>query len=450
MAATKPPYFQGSGGPFQPIRVFIQDQLSFYLEKKEIYGRFFEMRFPFRRFFLTTDQAAIRHVLQANQKNYHKSPLYRQLELPLGKGLLTSEGDFWKQQRRLAQPAFYKQELQLLYEKMVEESTRFTHALSNRLPTDTPTDISLEMMTITADIVLRTLFSSDGLENRQELYRLMTEAQEYIIDRGTHLLGIPWAYLSGRHRRFVKDRAIFDQMIYQLIEERANQKTARHDLLQLLMDATDEETGQGMNKKQLRDEMITLFAAGHETSANALSWLFYLLAKHPAIQNQLRSELHTAFQGKAPSMSSLKEAPLLERVILETLRLYPPAYAVGREAQAADEILGFSIPRRSIVYISIYALHRDPEFWAHPQAFWPDHFLPETVKERPRLAFIPFGAGPRMCIGYQFAMLEMQILVALLVQHYEFLPAADYQAEKQALITLKPKDGMRLIVKPLA
>ncbi|MEM1220572.1 MAG: cytochrome P450 [Bacteroidota bacterium] len=449
MTLTKPPYHRGEGGPFRPLRDFMKDQLTFCQEKIATYGRFFELRLPFRNLYITTDLAAIRHVLQANQRNYHKSPLYRQLELPLGKGLLTSEGNFWKKQRRLAQPAFYKQELQLLYQKMVQESERICRDWKKELAGKSSVDISYEMMSITADIVLQTLFSSDNKEHRQELYRLMTEVQEYVIDRGMNLFGIPWAYISGQHRRFLRDREMFDSMIYEMIDERESSEEEWHDLLQLLLHSTDAETGERMNRKQLRDEMITLFAAGHETSANALAWMLYLLAKHPDLQEQLRKELLETFGGKAPTMPDLKKVPLLERVVQEVMRLYPPAYAVGREAQKPDEILGYSIPSKSIVYISIYTVHRDAEYWEKPDAFWPDHFLPEKVKARPRLAYLPFGAGPRMCIGYQFAMMEMQILAALLVQQFSFEIEPGYAAEKQTLITLKPKDGMHLRVKPV-
>ncbi len=214
------------------------------------------------------------------------------------------------------------------------------------------------------------------------------------------------------------------------------------DLLTMLLEARDEDTGEGMSDRQLRDEAITIFAAGHETSANAMSWTLYLLAKHPEVMERLRLEVAEVLGDRPPTFADLRRLQYTRQVIEEGMRMYPPAWAVGREAIDADEIAGQYIPRKSIIFISIYALHHHPDLWENPEIFNPDRFSAEQSKERSRWHYLPFGAGPRMCIGNNFAMMEMQIVLAMITQKFRLKLTDDQAVEMEALITLKPRNGV--------
>ena len=255
---------------------------------------------------------------------------------------------------------------------------------------------------------------------------------------------IPWTFLNGRRRRFWQDLGRFDNTLQEMIGERRKMEQRPPDLLTMLLEAQDEETGEGMSDRQLRDEAITIFAAGHETSANGLAWTLYLLAQHPEMLRKVKAEVQRVLGDGLPQFEDLRNLSYTRQVVEEGMRLYPPAWAIGREAVETDEILGQTIPAKSILFLSIYALHRHPQLWTDPNRFDPDRFAPEQAKERSRWHYLPFGAGPRMCIGNNFALMEMQLLLALLVRQFNFTVAPGFTAELQPLITLKPKHGILL------
>jgi len=443
------PVFKGKN-PLLPGAEFIRDPFRFTIEHAAEMGDFYRVPFIFRKLFVTTSHEVISHVLQKNHKNYVKSVAYRHLKLALGNGLVTSEGDFWRRQRRLAQPAFYKTQLEGLFIKMTGVAERYIGALTLKTASGETLDISKEMMGVTADIVLKTLFSSENRGDISEMYRIMMDAQDYIVFRTTRPHLIPFGYLSGRHRRFNKDMAWFNGYIRSLIEERRAQADPPADLLTMLLQTRDEDTGETMNDQQLRDEAVTLFAAGHETSSNALAWTLYLLAQHPDILEKLRAEVETVLGGCTPAFEDLRRLTYTLQVIQEGMRLYPPAFAIGRQPVVDDEILGEKIPAGSVLFISIGALHRDPRYWERPHDFYPEHFDPEREKQRPRLAYMPFGAGPRMCIGNHFALMEMQLLLALFVRQFDFEIEKSHPVEPEPLITLKPKYGILMRVRERA
>ncbi len=413
-------------------------------------GDFYRIPFVFRRVFVTTNHEVVKHVLQTNQKNYVKSVAYRHLKLALGNGLVTSEGEYWRRQRRLAQPVFYKTQLEEIFKKMAGVAERYMGDLSQKTADGQPLDIAKEMMGITSDIVLKTLFSADNPADLSEMYRIMIEAQDYIVHRTTKPYLIPFVHINGRHRHFRKDMDWFDGHLYRLMAERRNDPNPPNDLLTMLISARYEDTGEAMTNQQVRDEAITLFAAGHETSSNGLAWTLYLLSKHPEVLEKLRQEVENVLGGSTPTFEDLRKMTFTLQVIQEGMRLYPPAFAVGREPLQDDEILGEKIPAGSVIFISIAAMHRDPQYWERPHEFYPDHFLPEIEKERPRLAYMPFGAGPRMCIGNHFALMEMQLLLAMLVRHYDFEPVEGHPVEPEPLITLKPRHGILMKVQKRA
>lgn len=422
-------------------REFIKHPGIFIAEKTKTYGDSFYLNIPLRKVICTTDPEVIKHVLQTNQKNYRKSFAYRQLRLALGMGLVTSEGDFWRKQRRMVQPAFYKTQLEDLFKGMFVETEKYVAELENKRGQEI--DISSEMMHLTSNVVLRTLFSADNDLDEKEVYRQMVGAQEYMVHRINHPFQIPFNYINGNHRQFLKDKHDFNAKIYELIDSRKTEENPPNDLLTMLVSAKDEE-GEGMSNEQLRDEAVTIFAAGHETSANALAWTLHLLAQHPEVVQKMRTEMTEVLEGRTPQFTDLRRLQYTKQVIEEGMRLYPPAHAVGREAIEDDVINGTKVKKNTIVLVSIFALHRSEKYYENPNAFDPDRFAPEKVKARPKNAYLAFGAGPRMCIGNHFAMMEMQLILASLVQKFDFDTVSDKEIEMSALITLKPKENIRL------
>ncbi|MEM8525360.1 MAG: cytochrome P450 [Bacteroidota bacterium] len=440
------PLYKGKG-LFGMSTDFLKNVAQFTHEKEADIGDFYRVKL-FVPLFATFRPDVIKHVLQTNAKNYRKSRAYDQLKLALGNGLVTSEGHFWRRQRRMAQPAFYKTHLEELFAEMSKVTDKYVLDLKKRVAQKQVIEIDKEMMQVTADIVLRTLFSSDNPNETDATHKMMAEMQEYVIQRVHKPFFIPLQYINGNHRKFVKYRASFNEKIFKLIEERRQMKTRPNDLLSMFLDAKDAETGEGMTDEQLRDEAITIFSAGHETSANALAWTLDLLARHPKVVERLRTEEVEVLDGKTPTFADLRQLQYHQQVIEEGMRLYPPAHAVGREAIAEDEIDGVTIPKNSVVFISIFALHRSPKYWKNPLQFDPDRFSPEEKKQRPRLTYLPFGAGARMCIGNHFAMMEMQLLLARLIRHFDFEALSDRPVDFIPLITLRPKSAIPLICKP--
>lgn len=440
------PNYKGKGY-FARQRAFFKDPLGFTVKQSQELGDFFYSYMLFKHIFFTANPEVAQHFLQTNQKNYRKSPAYDQLKLALGNGLVTSEGEFWKKQRRLAQPAFHKKKLETLFLKMVGVTENYLQKLKRDCQKQSERNIALEMMTVTADIVLKCLFSSENENDQQQLYRTMSSSQEYIMQCIHKPLSIPWSFVNGRRRKFFQDLKVFDDVIQEMVDERRKGTDLPMDLLTMLLEASDEDTGEGMTDRQVRDEAITIFAAGHETSANALSWTLYLLTQHSEVLQKLRAEVDQVLGARSPSFSDVRALQYTLQVIEEGMRLYPPAWAVGREAIAEDEIKGQKIQAKALAFISVYALHRHPDLWPNPDKFDPDRFAPEKVKARSRWTYLPFGAGPRMCIGNNFALMEMQLVLALFVRHFDFTLLPDPPVEMQPLVTLKPRHGIKMIIK---
>lgn len=438
------PVYRGKGF-LGAAREFVRDPIAFSAQKAETIGDFYRLRLPLRRLYVTTHPDVIRHVLQTHHRNFVKSPAYHELKLALGNGLVTNEGDSWFRQRRLAQPAFYKASLQGIFEKMVGVAQTFLQNLEDQ--EHKVVDISQLMMGVTSDIVLKALFSVENQGDKVSMYRQIMEAQEYIMHRTSHPLLKPFNYINGRHRKFLKVRRDFDEMAYRFIQQHREAVTPPDDFLTMLIQAKDADTGETMSNTQIRDETITLFAAGHETSANALSWALMLLSQHPEVVENMRSEIQEVVGNRSIQFAELQQLQYTRRVIEESMRLFPPAYAVGREAAVDEEILGEKIPRKAIVFISIYAVHHSRKYWDNPEIFDPERFSPERAKHIPRFAYMPFGAGPRMCIGEHFAMMEMQLLLALLIRRFDFELMDSLPIPYQALVTMKPSNGIKMKLK---
>jgi cytochrome P450 len=381
----------------------------------------------------------VKDVLVTNHAKFHKGRALQRAKTLLGEGLLTSEKEFHLRQRRLAQPAFHRQRLQNYGAQMVAATEKMRDGWRD----GAELDAAHEMMRLTLAIVGRTLFSADVEGEADEVGEAMTTLIEMF-----NLLLMPFSELLenlpfGPSRRFQKARARLDATIYRMIDERRRSGEDAGDLLSMLLLAQDEEGDGGqMSDKQVRDESLTLFLAGHETTANALSFVWYLLSQHPEVEAKFHAELDSVLEGRAPTFEDFPRLRYTEMVLAEAMRLYPPAWALGRLAMADHELNGYHIPTGSLVLLSMYIAHRDPRFWPDADHFQPERWLPENKEKMTPYAYFPFGGGARRCIGEGFAWLEGVLLMATIGQHWRLRVAPGYQLRPQPRITLRPKGGL--------
>jgi cytochrome P450 len=442
-----------SFSPFGNLPAIQRDPLGTFLKGRAEYGDVVRYRGGIWHAYLVSHPDDIKHVLQDNNQNYRKGFSYQVLKPVLGEGLLTNEGDSWLSQRRLAQPAFHRQRIARVSDLMLDSGERMLKRWDDRPDKQQPVEVLGEMSRLTLEIVSRALLGTDVGSQADQVGQAVAELQAHVNYRATHLFSAPEKYPTPRNRRFHRWLRLLDGIVYGIIErqrealspgpspikERGNQ---RDGLLSMLLQARDEDTGQGMSDRQLRDEVMTTFLAGHETTANALTWTWYLLSRHPEIEANLHDELDRVLAGRYPAYADLKDLPYCRMVIEESLRLYPPAWAVGRYAVGQDEVGGYGIPAGSQVVMSQYVTHRHPEFWERPERFDPERFTPEKTAGRPRFAYFPFGGGPRMCIGADFAMIEAQLVLAAVAQRYRLRLAPGHKVEPEALVTLRPRHGL--------
>jgi cytochrome P450 len=385
----------------------------------------------------------IRDVLVTNQKNFHKSCGLERARRLLGNGLLTSEGEFHLRQRRLAQPAFHRQRIASYADTMIDYAGR----AGARWRDGESVDMHTEMMRLTLGIVARTLFDADVDKEAAEIGAALTTAFESF-----NIAMLPFTELLEKLplpavRRFNAARDVLDRTIYRMIEERRNSRTDRGDLLSMLLLATDTEgDGSGMSDLQLRDEALTIFLAGHETTANALTWTWYLVSRNPAVEAKLHAEVDRVIGDRPPRYEDLPALPYTRMVLSESMRLYPPAWAIGRRALEPFEARGYTIPKRAVILMSQYIVHRLGEYFPDPERFEPDRWTPDAQASRPKFSYFPFGGGARVCIGEQFAWMEGVLLIAALSRKWRMRLEPGHPVEVQPLITLRPKHGMRMTV----
>lgn len=422
-----------------------KDILQHFYQNEKKLGATFENPVPTVRLIATSEPDFMRHVLQTNHRNYKKGRAYDVLKLVLGNGLVTSNGKFWQRQRRLAQPAFHKKNLEGLFMVMGEVATNYFQTLEKKRGSEI--DIAKEMMAVTAQIALKSLFSDTTADDLDSVYHSMTIAQRYVSDRLNFPFSPPWYYINGRHRQFKKHLEVLDKVVLDSIAKRRQSNKKQPDLLQMMMDATYEGTNEQMDDQLLRDEMLTIFSAGHETSANGLAWTLYLLTQHPDIVAKMRAEIKEVVGDNLPGFQDLRQLTYIRQVIDEGLRLYPPVWGISRTAINEDEFRGVKIQKKDVVFCTIYNAHHREDIYKNASSFNPDRFAPAHTKALPKMSYLPFGGGPRLCIGNMFALMEMQLILVGLLQRFEFQLVADQQIEMEALVTLRPKYGIRMDLK---
>jgi cytochrome P450 len=421
--------------------------LNFFENMRRDYGDYVALRFGTFRYLLVNDPDGIRHVLVDNSRNYPKSRSYMALKLILGEGLLTSEGDFWRRQRRLAQPAFHKEKLASFARTMVSDTTAMLERWRSG-DDGIAFDLHREMMALTFRIVNRTLFSAETGADAEAVGKALPVAIEYVNEAADALVRIPSWIPTPKNVRFHRAKRTLDALVLRIIDERRRSEKEHDDLLSMLMSAKDEETRERMTDRQLRDEVMTIVLAGHETTATALTWTFYLLSQHPGVAERLRREASDVLGERLPSMDDLSRLTFTRMVLEESMRLFPPAWEFERRAVADDHMGDYHVSRGTTVAICPYTLHRHPKYWEKPDDFDPERFLPDRAARRPKYAYLPFGGGARLCIGNAFAMMEAQIILAMVARQYALELEPGFAVELEPTITLRPKKGLSMVRKP--
>lgn len=448
-----------AGSVFDALR----DPLDLFMQGTRDHGDVVGFRMLHYEYVLLTNPEAIRHVLVENHKNYEKSRNYIGLKQVIGQGLVTSEGELWRRQRKLAQPAFHRERIQSFVEAMSE----CTADMLARWEQEDQLDVHKEMMRLTFRVVGRALLSRDLDGDASAIGEALTIGLHWANDYAETLFPIPPSVPTLKNMRLKKAMKTFDDLIFRAIDER-RREGHKNDLLSMLLEARDEETGEAMSDKLLRDELITMVSAGHETTANALSFALYLLSKHPEWLRAVRDEAKSVLGDRLPEIDDVKKLVTASMVIEETMRLYPPVWVFERRALEEDRFEDFVIPKDATVGISPYVLHRSSKHWENPEGFDPTRFEPRA-KEAPssrqsradgpgprhaggmtgrhKYAYMPFGGGPRTCIGNVFALTEATIVLAMIARRFRMDLLPGHTMELDALVTLRPKGGLPMQVR---
>jgi cytochrome P450 len=432
-----------SKAPGDQLMAISRDPLKFLMKVAKDYPDVAHFKLGPQHTFLLSHPDHIQNVLVAHDWNFLKGRGLQRAKKVLGKGLLTSEGNFHRRQRRLSQPAFHRQRIAGYARTMAEYARR----RGERWQAGETRDMAQEMMSLTLAIVAKTLFDADVETEAKEIGRALGEVLEMFSTFSSPLTEVLDKLPLPRNRRARQAKMRLDETIYRIIEERRATSVDRGDLLSMLMMAQDTEgDGGGMSDEQLRDEVMTLFLAGHETTANALTWTWYLLSANLDVEAKLHAEIDSALEGKLPTVDDVARLPYTEMVFTEAMRLYPPVWVMGRRAVSGYKVGKYYVPARSIILLSQYVMHHDERYYPEPEKFDPERWRPEARATRPKYAYFPFGGGPRMCVGEQFAWMEGILLIATLAQEWKLRLVPGHPIKMQPLITLRPKHGMRMTI----
>jgi cytochrome P450 len=417
----------------------IRDMLGLFTDLNRQYGGIVQFKLLNKPYLLVTSPEYVKHILQKEHHNYIRGRSVETGRVLLGDGLPLIDGDVWLRERRLLQPAFHRQKLSALTDTIVG-------AIRERLETwqgGQTFDMEEEMTDLTLSIIIKTMFSGGvGREQVKALGDAFRTASAFMLWRSQQMWAPPLWVPVPRNAAYNKALKTLNGIVYPLIAE--GRKGPQENLLGLLVNARDEETGEGMSDAQLRDEIVTIFFAGHETSTMALTWAFYLISQHPHVEARLIEEIGRVLDGRDPAFADLPQLTYTQQVISEVLRLYPSAYLFAREAVTDQPLDGYRIPAGTMIFITPYVTHHDPAYWNDPEAFDPERFNAENSASRSKDIYYPFGAGPHVCIGNNLAMMEMQLTLAMAYQRFKPRLVAGHPIGLKPEATLRPKHGMKM------
>ncbi|MBI2069737.1 MAG: cytochrome P450 [Elusimicrobia bacterium] len=415
------------------------------------YGDLVRFQFGPIETYLLAHPDHVQRVFVDNNANYSRQTIsYEKMMPALGRGLLTTDGSFWLKQRRTVQPAFHRQKIAMFAGRMVQATEAMLSRWQSYETTGETFDAAEEMMRLALHIAADTLLSADVSRVARAVGDALTVINKHVSDDTSCPIELPHCVPTPRNQQFQKAIRTLDKIVYDIIDERRSGKNNADDLLSMLMHAKDPETNEGMDDKQLRDELLTILLAGHETTANTLAWTWYLLSTQPTVAERLHDELDQTLQGKTPGLEDLPKLAYTKMVLQESMRLYPPAWIISRAAVKDDVIGGYKIPKKATVFMSSYVTHRHPKFWKNPEGFDPGRFEEGKNQDRHRFAYFPFGGGGHLCIGKDFAMMEAPLLLAAIAQRYCLDLVPGHPVEPEPLITLRPRYGLKMTLRPRA
>lgn len=424
------------------LHEFRADLLGFFTNLAREYGDVAAFRLLRRPCILVSNPDYIDQVLVKQNKNFKKPFPFRFTRAVLGNGLLTSEGPFWLRQRRLAAGAFHNERIQSYGGDMVASTLRMMGSWQD----GQTRDIHEDMMRLTLDVVARTLFGADVTDQSSHIGDSLLLAIRSFANNFGRAVPLPsWIPTAGNRRAKAAVRGL-NEIVQQIVDQRRREPAVHNDLLSMMLHAVDEDDGSQMTDAQLADEARTFLLAGHETTAIALSWSFYVLATHPQIQQALGDELDRVLGDREPTAADAAQLQLTERIVQETMRLYPPVFTIGREPIADFELGPYRIPAGTTIFTSQWVTHRDGRFHENPETFDPDRWLPERVAARPKMSYFPFGGGPRVCIGNTFAMLEATLLLATIARRFSVRLVPDQKIKFSPVLTLRPRYGIHVVL----
>ncbi|MHB1417148.1 MAG: cytochrome P450 [Chloroflexota bacterium] len=425
------------------------DLIGYYVNAWRQYGDVVRVPLGPKTAFLLADPEHIKYVLVDNEKNYCKGSGFRKVRLALGEGLFTADGPEWRQQRRLMQPPFTPKAVTQFGPVMTDAIGRLVASWEERARGGSAFNVNAEMMRLAMAVIARSMFSIDLNEKALDAAHSFTFVLEFVSRHTVSLFDVPLFVPTAENRTFKESLRTLDAFVDFLVEERQRQGAAApDDLLTTLMRARDPETGEGLSRRQIRDQVLTIFFAGHETTAQALTWAWYLLAQHPAVEERLQAEIDGVLGGRVPTAADAPNLKYTRMVLDETMRLYPPVWVFVRDAIADDRVGEYAIPAGSMVVLSQYITHRHPAYWPDPERFDPERFGPDQSNDRPRYAYFPFGGGPRTCLGSHFAVLEATLALATIAQRYRLRLLPAEVVEPRMVGTLRPGGKVMMTVEP--
>lgn len=446
--ATLAPTPSGADPMLGHLREGTRDPLNAFLRWRAECGDVVRLHLAGVTVHLLCHPRHVRLVLQERAKSFFK-PMQgrRNLGQVLGNGLLVSEGSFWLRQRRIAQPAFHKKRVDSFGERMVAASLALAAEWDERAETGRPFDVARDMMRLTLRVVQETLLGTVPSSDSDRIGAAVSELLRETNRKFSRVLNPPSHLPLARNLRFAENLRVLDEAVHRIIAAR-RASPAEDELLSMLLEARDEDSGEGMDDRQLRDEVMTIFLAGHETTANALSWTFYLLGRHPAVARKLREELAHVLGDRLPRAEDVPSLRYTRMVLAESMRLYPPAWIVARAPIEDEAIDGFFVPAGTRLLVSPWVTHRHPEVWPDPEGFDPERFADPSAIDR--FAHFPFGGGPRVCIGHAFATMESVLVLATLARRFHLELVPGHPVEPEPLVTLRPRHGVLVRARALS
>jgi cytochrome P450 len=414
--------------------------IQFLYDNQQLYGDLFSFRLVTRKFYLISHPKLVELALIKQSDRFIKMYDPQKptgLSLVLGQGLITSRGELWQKQRRLMQPVFQRSNLVTLVPE-IEKAGQNLLTRWRSLGDGAEVNLAQEMMRLTLEVITQTMFSTSVLDKIAELAPALDTVLRYAARTIVNPLSLPLAIPTRANLEFKRANALLDGLIYGIIEQRRHQASLKQDLLSMLLAARDDEASE-MTNQQVRDELITIFSAGHETTANLLSWAIYHVTKQPEILAKMQAEIQEVLQGQPPSVADLPRLVYTRAVLNETLRHRPPAGLMSRKLIQDTELDGCQLKAGHLVLFNIYNLHHHADFWQEPEQFDPERFM---ATESRRFAYMPFGTGERICIGNHFALLESQLLLSMIMQQFELQLVSLAEVEIEMAVSLRPKGGV--------